>query len=1107
MKTPFYPSRYLYRAFVLTAFLLCLLPFAWAQSVSDVDSAIIDFEQRLANGQFPTNDMKQSWWKANGDPYVNFLSKYSGLSSSAVTVLLGGNTEGAGVLPTVSTALDQLGLATTVYDVASKLCEGKPNSRTLAFLSGAKYYLGNVLSKRGAAGSLMNAGVGFIDYSLTSLGDHAVELSNLKWWKAYCEFQSREHPDPKGWLLLIQEGGGVDALAAQLDRFWEETEEVRGEDFFKTNNKDHVVDYRNRFLREQVFPAVKSWAEIEKVRAANALKAAVLSEGLKLQTARVRISGDVINSLDSYSQKPERYLVSIDGRQDKEEISGGHFEFAIPLRDFSRSPMTVRIRPVGTCQRFDVAYGSAGLSVAPGEPMRCSPGVKIKVWKDGTVVATLPAFRVSALFGERTRLDLPPGHVDVPPMPGDANDKIEGPAKEARAAYAAGKLSFELARAQVHSQLDQVSVEASRQWEGMENRSQALRRNTQLECAALNAQKQHAQSDALYRRTEEDCVQLRKLVDERTARREAFATEMRDWEKAEEDSFRKRNRDLEMRLQAITQEVNRMETEYRDSEGELMRLVGAVEEVAWMTSRKHTEGQNSDPMDDYAAREALQQLGDSGANSADPEAVLAEKMPGMISRFDEAYARYLERSEAWKAVLQRLEGLNSEKGELEARLRGVNAEDFPCGAGNFLPSYAESFMSSVSSRIQQCRDFSATVPDKRIKADAPRIIAAVKRRGIQRSACTEELDRLEALLKSPGYPSAEQLSAAVRDYQPVGEAINSYMGYLKALLDAKGESPDAPAGILDAKGGDSAFVGTRLAALRAFIDANRNICGDLLPGELKESTDYSSALALRELLAPKANILTQANRERWYKVNQAISLTMSQRRLYTLTHDMSFLLFIEPLGSSPGERITSIRKIAAVCIDACRREAAALAATGALPENISDRDLDEAVSHLKSLLVDAEKAGGLPRACCPFELLEARATLRQAVSATKRLDLWRKRHSLPEPPTTVTICGQAYPLDGRLVRIKLSSFPPREAKNQYRMIRCVFAAPAPLGVELSAFGNPFWKSFDNSLQFSIAAADETHPTIYEMSARSVAPSGRNSWIEGDPACLTLVIEP
>jgi hypothetical protein len=92
-------SRFFLRTYRTVVSALALLAFsglALAQagpaqpSSSELDSVIKEFEQKLADGQFPTADMQKSWWKANGDPYMGFLNKYTGLSGSTLTVLLAG---------------------------------------------------------------------------------------------------------------------------------------------------------------------------------------------------------------------------------------------------------------------------------------------------------------------------------------------------------------------------------------------------------------------------------------------------------------------------------------------------------------------------------------------------------------------------------------------------------------------------------------------------------------------------------------------------------------------------------------------------------------------------------------------------------------------------------------------------------------------------------------------------------------------------------------------------------------------------------------------------------------------------------------------------------
>ncbi len=1074
-------------------------------SAADIDAAIEQFQSQLAAGRYPTADMQQSWWKANGDPYVGFVNKYSGLSGSIVTVLLGGETEGAGALPTVSTALDQLGLATTVYDVAAKLCEGKPNSRTLAFLSGAKYYLGTVLSKRGAGGSLMNAGTGFIDYALTSLGEHAVELSDRKWWKAYCAYQEREGTVAT-WLPSMKEGVNLDALAARLDRFWLEAEDLRGEDFFKTNNPDCERDYRNRFIREKVLPELKSWADTERRKAVLALKAAIMQDAVKLQTARVRVVGGVRNCLESFSDPPMRYEVTVDQTKEKVQTTGG-FEFAVPLRDLREGSVTVRITPVGTNHRWEVFAGSAGLTVAPGRPLACSPGVKIETWKDGTIVAHLPPFMVAGISGPWPKdSDLPPGRVAVPAMPADANEKIEAPALAARAGYQAKTVSFEEACGIIRAQNQALEAEASLQWAGMEARSRALKRNAELDAAPLSAQGKSDAANAVYRQAEEAARELRLLVEARRTQRETVAADLRRWMNEEEAAIRKRTQDIDARLTALNQEMRKAEAAYLAAENELTQIVGMIDEVAYMTTSSSARSETGDPMNEYVAQEALQGVAGPRDAGADPETLLAAKLAEAQTRIDAVWQRFLAQEQTFAGYRDRLLELNAEKGVLVKQVRGTVPADFVGGAGCMLPDYAISFLEQASAKMERVRTLAALRLDRRVKADAPRIEVSIQRRAARRGAVGRDLAALEALVAAPDFPTEAQAVAAGGEFTALNGRLQAYVGALAARIGRQTPAPAWPAGVLDDRGGDLAFLKGLEAGMLALAQRNQALCGDLLSGPRRVDTPLARAQALLENLSQKMNLMGNSDRERWQRASTRVFGVLGKRSsLYGLGSALETLQFLVPLGVTPEERVqglaTNVKTLAA------GYRAAASAVAVAPPDNLPLAELDARVQKTAALLAPTATLGGVPRALCPVDLLEARAALRQAARKSGLFDQWRKRHELPAAPRSVSLLGRTCPLDGTLVRIGRAAVPAPTGPNLPGIIEGrVDGAPAE-GLEASYFGPRFSKVSNGTLTLGVSLAEPFRPVLFDITLRAVDASGKSSWIEGDPTGFTLLIEP
>jgi len=137
-------------------------------------------------------------------------------------------------------------------------------------LNALKDFLKYRLSKMGNAVATSAAGVGLVDFALSSFGEAALQQVADDYWFFYCRYQAQRQPRLGDYVRLITQGDGTrrgfDAVVASLDSFWDdpETHGIRGFSTLKTQDPDYQANFRSRYLKENLLPFLQTWAERER---------------------------------------------------------------------------------------------------------------------------------------------------------------------------------------------------------------------------------------------------------------------------------------------------------------------------------------------------------------------------------------------------------------------------------------------------------------------------------------------------------------------------------------------------------------------------------------------------------------------------------------------------------------------------------------------------------------------------------------------------------------------------------------------------------------------------------------------------------------------------
>ncbi|HTZ20277.1 MAG TPA: hypothetical protein VMC06_05285 [Opitutaceae bacterium] len=244
-------------------------------------AALKSLEDMISRGEV-------GWWKSQADPGIQFLNKYSNLGSDTVSALTLNHAEDLWpAWKTVGPGLEKFGIACSVYNCLKSASEGNYNA---AVLNALKDFVKYRLSKMGDNLAASAAGVGLIDFALTSFGEAAMQQIADDYWEIYCSYQNRNHPSLADYVRLIKQGGFT-AVTDSLDSFWDDpaTHGIRGFENLKTQDKNYKATFRTRFLKENVLPFLQTWAEHEQEKAQIAAWIQLRNLTEQLQNTRIAV--------------------------------------------------------------------------------------------------------------------------------------------------------------------------------------------------------------------------------------------------------------------------------------------------------------------------------------------------------------------------------------------------------------------------------------------------------------------------------------------------------------------------------------------------------------------------------------------------------------------------------------------------------------------------------------------------------------------------------------------------------------------------------------------------------------------------------------------------
>ena len=1080
----------------ITAF-ACLFPFAASAGGDDapgaapaagdpeIDEVLARIEAFTQDGTFP-GETHQTWWKTKMDPFINAYSQDTGVSQNVLTLILDGETEGNGALQTVNTALEQFGLACASYDVVKNLAEGRQD---LAFYTTAKTVLSDLLGRLGRGGKLGAATVGIYDYVLTQLGETAVETSNQAWWNAYLEFQTSERSDDD-WIKLYMDGGWA-AVAKEADRFWAETERLRGDAFFKVNNPNHVADYRARFVRHWLLPRLQGWLEAEK--AMRRREAADRCRELRaaMSRATVRVIGTVVNTATRASAHRLEWRVRLcrpDGRElARDQVSDSdHFELVGDLKDLPDGQFRILVELAS--EATDAPEPNAEVLGAIGVPEGNQTAPR-EIKRSGfNVVVHLHDIPVNAYV----RRPEPPPPRDLWTVPGPLPDELPGHAARLEAlwqSYQARQLPLEALRQAVALELR--GAEASFRVADARRTAigQALEHNRRrLEHPFVrpdSPEEGDAGPEVTARVENEYRPKIAAAQAEARAGKQKWGELDQLWSGRMAQEYAAHQRQLEAARQAL-----------RAAQNEAQPLVA---EVAAARDEARTQLQAW-----AEAREAVRFDDRTGAPG-----IAAEDVGRLEALAADGTARF-------QATAQRIEAaagqLRAAAGVLAERQRVVSellAADYGVPAG--VPAALWTREEGESVRCEQAAEEVVAVrqliQDAQVPAKLQRAAESFKRLAARRRAQMAEaaafLAQLEqAVAQCPGVSAIE--ACAHRYYNLWGGGDTGLMAYRRALV--AGAAPTLPKEICDEAGDDTAFWRRQAAAQEQFGRDNLAIVGDLLPPPLTQPTALGDAVRASRALWDRRDDLTFEQAKKLDELEEGLRRLEGARGappLGGIEWRMAAVRFLAAAGDNAAQRWAAI---GAANRELQARAEAARAAAGRLPRcGLATPEADVRAAHAAAVeLLRSLDADNVPSMFITADTFERVGDAQSAVAASGVWVEMRRVEQRPALPAEIRVGGRTMPLDGRCVRLK------QAASGDF--VNFTMATPKNLCVESSTGRWGFSRGPGGFLAggdtfMGIRVERSPVPIVWRVAIRVAAPDGSvNSLVAGEPP-LILVLEP
>ena len=1050
--------------------------------------------ERLARQGFPGETPET--WASGFDPAVTAVSTYTGLSGNIVTLMMAGNTEGTGVLATTSTALEKLGVASTVYELVKDVAQGRGD---LFFLNGAKYYLSNFLSKAGSGWAMAGAGVGIVDYSLTALGNRAIELSNMKWWDAYVNFQLTEHKEEQFWVDAFVRGG-PDAVGAETDRFWLETAEVRGEDFFKTSNPNHVADYRNRFMRTHVMPWVQGWARAQQYITRRDAELALIQMQAVMRQANVRILGGVTNYFEGISEDKGsiRFVVTVRNNQNKvlatETTGSGGFEMkAIDLKDIPYGSLTVSVVPEGI-QSFSSSPRGSSFSFTLGDKYALKNGLRTKV-NGVALIATIPDFRLGVTI-RRTATGAVKYTAEIPEpaVKPDRNAESDGRLGAGFSRYASREIPFndssDLAR------IEQAWLSAYNETvtDSYHQANDAIGFNRDFRAGRLNEQKQYEAATAVRREADARIATNEKALQKIRDDANAIDKKWREKYDAEYAAIRKRDAAIEKRLEEIRQEAQRNNSEFDAASQELSSLLQGWEQ-AESSAHWSPNGESGRmvPADQLTKMEEL-------------AASTQEKLPGLLEKM----AALADKA---RSSLDQMQNLNAQR--LES-MRQNFGTDLPEGV------VLEDARYDII-RAQAAKTVQETIKRVNLTRQAQTNVSAVKRYAQARNAGKPDTAALvsEMLALTGRLPSPEQVKAGGAKYGATKARLEPFLTAMRGRAFA-GETtaPVLPADLLSKDGSDGELIDAGLKSFGELRTSEVEVVGDLFGKESRLPNAFGRLMELMQKYSSRWSDFTQEQMTQLqpgFARFGAISTARGQSGLYGMGELYDTLRLLQPLGKMPAQRLEAVaaknRELAAEL----KQTRDKVRAWPAVDASAGRPAVEERMQQVTGAYRAAAKWYGRLPDLVSLANYTLRGELYQALEAGGALKTYRAVKELPAAPESVSVNGAPVPLDGRLVVLKAATLPKLSAQmmtsyaqmgfNPAGEIQFEFSRNGSLATEVLLYDQGEFmdvKAWQYKYALPVMSVGGGH--VVSIKVRHKSPTGKTSFIDGEPG-LTIIVMP
>lgn len=950
---------------------------------------------------------------------------------------------------------------------------------------------------------LIDTAKAFVDFRMKQRFATTVNLSDLKYWKAYAAFydpktkkSNKDKPneikaeDAEKWVELICKGG-YDAVAKELDKFWTDKAEAKEKSKFLQENPNAAEDYQNAYISNSILPALALWSKNMKDIKEKEFTATIAPLLQPLLQTGIVFSGSVKCFPES---APWKVIVREDTGHNKviaeKTMTGdGEYSFSFKLSELPEPYIGVRVEPV--MEKINELNRSGGdwYSFRPSSAESASPGTKVSIEGSTIKVVFTQALVTSRMRPKNISYDAP--EVPVPSMPANKIQAYQALIMAPYNSFKAGEISLEEASKR-NEHMESEFYMAKCEFEDKYNAVyEAITHNIDVRRKELVRQKKNSEADELQKEINKTNEGRYKELDKIRASWN-FGGDGRKALNAARNELSKKREELYAKKKQRDDKQSALRKEYSEALNEFQNALNdwsyvPVNIQGQRVNRIGSSTANADILDEYMDKELLK---------------AKDKLKNNLNAGAEKIAAVSVKAAAWMENYGQLnKEINQYVRERCGLWKGIDYED--SSLSDNVIHFSGMSGSSWYYDIREIAWVSDAIGKSEMKnffdKNVTRTDAYFKKKG----GYSQDLDSILAeAKKNLEKLSPETAAALAADLKVLLDDIHGYAFFFEnAVLLSDPSAFKTDAKFSDASGSDVTFITDARKKLDALTATYKDYLSDKLlppermPGALGRFEELIYELRL------SAGDMTEEQRKKFYEMQDKYNKICTAA---VIPYDLGNIKLVideasKTGGKTPAERIKKIIQINSEAVNYMKK-----------------LSVPSVPGEVEKFLSDADRWFGKMRGPPTLDALKARGELYSKLYKTGVLNAYRKAHNMPPGPESFIMNGKPCPYDGSTIVLRYSQLQPISArtaeayaksgiKNITHALFTGFKKNNDYRMERASYNlNNFYDAGDGSYTVEDPMGTEWLPRIVKVCFRQ-CDKNSNSKIPNEPPVTIIVL--